>query len=72
MPCFNFITLLIIRVKPNSITSQVEGKAVETSMLGTKPIDLPGALLTDTMRREPEHSSPTVDDCHIVHNDKIG
>ena len=41
-------------------------------MQGTEPLDLPGALPTDTMRREPEHNSPTVDDCNIIDDDKIG
>jgi len=41
-------------------------------MLGTEPIDLPGALPTDSMKCDPERNSPTVDDCNIVHNEKMG
>ena len=41
-------------------------------MSGMEPVDLPGALPTDSMRRGAELSSPTVDDSTVIGEEKYG
>ena len=41
-------------------------------MTGPEPVDLPGALPTDSIRRGVEPASPTVDDSVIIGEEKYG
>ena len=41
-------------------------------MSGIEPVDLPGALPTDSMKRGAELASPTVDDSIVIGEEKYG
>jgi len=41
-------------------------------MTGPEPVDLPGAMPTDSMMQEPEYNSLNVDDVNIVSDLRIG
>jgi len=46
---------------------------VETKFSGPQePVDLPGALSTDSMRRDAEFASPTVDDSVVIGEERYG
>ena len=69
----SFITHLIVRVKPKPKFAGIgENKLAETSMSGPEPVDLPGAIPTDSMIHQPEHNSLNLDDVNIISDVRIG
>ena len=41
-------------------------------MSGPEPVDLPGAIPTDSMIHQPEHNSLNLDDVNIISDVRIG
>ena len=65
------ITFFIVRTKPKQTVPRQEKKIAETSLSMAEPVDLPGAIPTDSMTYEPEHNSHNVDDVSIIFDERI-